>query len=273
VESLDFVTCLACLCRSGEGAEAESAEFNRPISVFAADWAGGNGTPRHRHECGQLLYASGGAISLWLAAGGERTLSPRDAIWIPAGIEHEIRALEAVRFRSVFLSEALAAHLPGKPSTFHATELLRAVVLRIIATDDRERDAIPLERLTAVLLDELQRQIADHEPDRVSMPRDLRLRRLCEAFLDDPGSEASVDEWASRFGTNRAALARAFRKDLGTTFSAWQREVRVQKARRRLAAGETVTRVALDLGYESLSAFTTMFKRVTGESPSARSNG
>ena len=36
----------------------------------------------------------------------------------------------------------------------------------------------------------------------------------------------------------------------------------------RLAAGEPVTRVALDLGYASPSAFTRMFRRVLGVSPS-----
>ena len=36
----------------------------------------------------------------------------------------------------------------------------------------------------------------------------------------------------------------------------------------RLAAGERVTTIALDLGYESPAAFTTMFKRLLGVAPS-----
>jgi methylphosphotriester-DNA--protein-cysteine methyltransferase len=35
----------------------------------------------------------------------------------------------------------------------------------------------------------------------------------------------------------------------------------------RLAAGESVTTVAFDLGYESVAAFTTMFKRMLGAPP------
>ena len=35
----------------------------------------------------------------------------------------------------------------------------------------------------------------------------------------------------------------------------------------RLASGETVTNVALDLGYDSPSAFTAMFRRILGASP------
>jgi AraC-like DNA-binding protein len=35
----------------------------------------------------------------------------------------------------------------------------------------------------------------------------------------------------------------------------------------RLARGEAVTSVAFDLGYESVAAFTTMFKRMFGAPP------
>jgi AraC-like DNA-binding protein len=37
----------------------------------------------------------------------------------------------------------------------------------------------------------------------------------------------------------------------------------------RLAAGEPVTSVALDMGYENPAAFTLMFRRVFGSSPLA----
>ncbi|TIT38822.1 MAG: AraC family transcriptional regulator, partial [Mesorhizobium sp.] len=46
----------------------------------------------------------------------------------------------------------------------------------------------------------------------------------------------------------------------------------------RLADGAPITRVALDLGYDSVPAFITMFKRMLGSSPrgymrGARDNG
>jgi AraC-like DNA-binding protein len=181
-----------------------------------------------------------------------------------------VRAVNAVRFRSLYLGAELSAQLPSTPTAFHATELLRAVLLRIIISDDRSPDAVPLARLCSMLLDELRAQMADHKPERIPLPRESRLKNLCEAFLEDPGSSDSVDQWAARFGMTRTALAKAFRRELGITFGAWQRDVRISKARRRLGDGETVTRVALDLGYESSSAFATMFKRVTGKTPSAR---
>ncbi|MGE8399869.1 MAG: helix-turn-helix domain-containing protein [Burkholderiales bacterium] len=40
----------------------------------------------------------------------------------------------------------------------------------------------------------------------------------------------------------------------------------------RLAAAEPVTRIALDFGYDSPGAFSTMFRRVLGQSPSTYLN-
>ncbi|MEQ8194171.1 MAG: helix-turn-helix domain-containing protein [Rhodospirillales bacterium] len=45
--------------------------------------------------------------------------------------------------------------------------------------------------------------------------------------------------------------------------------MRLLAALERLATGQSVTIVAMDLGYDSPSAFTSMFKRTLGKSPSA----
>ncbi|WP_456816521.1 helix-turn-helix domain-containing protein [Bradyrhizobium sp. USDA 4508] len=47
----------------------------------------------------------------------------------------------------------------------------------------------------------------------------------------------------------------------------WRQRVRLLEALARLGAGEAVTCVALDVGYESPSAFAAMFKRELGAAP------
>jgi AraC-like DNA-binding protein len=49
--------------------------------------------------------------------------------------------------------------------------------------------------------------------------------------------------------------------------SAWRQQACLVAALPRLAEGEAVTTVALDLGYATSAAFTAMFKRVLGMSP------
>ena len=53
------------------------------------------------------------------------------------------------------------------------------------------------------------------------------------------------------------------------TFSRWRRQARIIASLPRLARGESVLEIALDLGYESPSAFAAMFRRALGVAPSA----
>jgi AraC-like DNA-binding protein len=78
----------------------------------------------------------------------------------------------------------------------------------------------------------------------------------------------TLDEWSAAAGASSRTLARLFRKETGMSFGAWRQQARLLDALRRLATGEAVTNVALDLGYASPSAFTSMFRRTLGRAPS-----
>jgi len=52
------------------------------------------------------------------------------------------------------------------------------------------------------------------------------------------------------------------------TFVEWRHKLRLLNAIERLAQGQSVTQVALDLGYLSISAFIAMFRRRLGVTPS-----
>jgi AraC-like DNA-binding protein len=51
------------------------------------------------------------------------------------------------------------------------------------------------------------------------------------------------------------------------SFSEWRARLRLLEALKRLAAGEPVTQVSLDVGYNSPSAFIARFKRELGATP------
>ena len=74
-------------------------------------------------------------------------------------------------------------------------------------------------------------------------------------------------QWASSANASARTLARLFLAETGLTFGAWRQQARVLEAMGRLGSGAPVTEVALDLGYESVSAFSAMFRRAAGTSP------
>lgn len=104
-------------------------------------------------------------------------------------------------------------------------------------------------------------------PLSIAMPRDKRISGLAQAAIDDPGSIASIDEWLIGASASRKTIERLFIKETGMTPSRWLRQVRILQAVSQLAASKKISSVALDLGYQSPSAFTHMFRSAIGLSP------
>jgi len=57
-------------------------------------------------------------------------------------------------------------------------------------------------------------------------------------------------------------------RETGLTLGRWRRQARLVAALERLALGDKIIDVALEMGYESPTAFSTMFRRELGATPS-----
>ncbi len=77
----------------------------------------------------------------------------------------------------------------------------------------------------------------------------------------------STDHGIALAGASARTLARLFEREAGMTFGSWRQQLRLLRSLELLAGGESVTSVALSLGYESLSAFVSMFRRNLGRTP------
>ena len=73
---------------------------------------------------------------------------------------------------------------------------------------------------------------------------------------------------ASEAYYSRHHFLRLFKSMYGTTPQQYRKRVRIERARALLAEGRSVTEVCFELGFESLSAFSSSFKTVVGASPS-----
>ncbi len=85
----------------------------------------------------------------------------------------------------------------------------------------------------------------------------------------DSGDEATLQDWAEALAVDVKTIQRHFACGLGMTFGQWRQQARLLAAMERLAVGEKVIDVALAMGYDSPSAFTSMFKRQLGHTPAA----
>jgi AraC-like DNA-binding protein len=89
----------------------------------------------------------------------------------------------------------------------------------------------------------------------------------CREFVRKPAIHATIDDWASDLHMSPRAFTRLFRRETGLSFMAWRQQACLIGALPRLSAGEPVTSVAMDLGYENPAAFTLIFKRAFGSPP------
>jgi len=104
-------------------------------------------------------------------------------------------------------------------------------------------------------------------PLDLPQPAEPRLRRVTQALLANPGDRRSLAAWARWAGASPRTLARLFLRETGLSFGAWRQRARLLQAVARLATGQAVTTVALDVGYDSPSAFIAAFRRQFGTTP------
>lgn len=98
------------------------------------------------------------------------------------------------------------------------------------------------------------------------------LTRLCRAraLLGDPlHSDRSIASIAAETAWSPFHFARRFAAVFGETPHRYRTRARLDRARDRLAGGDTVTEACLAVGFTSLGSFSTLFARRFGVSPSA----
>ncbi len=250
------------MIRSTRGVDYQ--DVPRPVAALAAEYPPGWYDPPHTHKRGQLIYATSGVLACTTPSAAF-IVPPQRALWVPPGVVHDGRSRGHVSLRSLFLDESASAGLPGTCFTIDVPSLLRELIVeatRIPIEYDRDsRDG----RVMALIVDEIGK--ARTASISVPMPRHPMLLRVCEAILANPAQDDVLDDWAHVAGMCRRTFTRAFRDETGVTFAIWRQNVRLMEALSRLSTGLPVTRVAVDVGYSSPSAFTAMFRRAFGVPP------
>ena len=220
-------------------------------------------TPRHRHREAQLLGATRGLLQVSTSA-GQWVVPAVHAVWIPPEEPHALRAFGAFDGWSVYLSTETCDSLGTAPRTLRVSGLLREAVQRA-STWQLGARSLEEERLAAVIRDEIA--AAPSEALGLHFPTDRRLARVAKALALQPGDGRDASAWAAWAGLSPRTLSRRFSAETGMSFVRWRQHARCLRALERLAEGAPVSAVALEVGYQSLSAFTTVFRTVTGSQP------
>lgn len=218
----------------------------------------------HCHRRGQFLYAASGVIAV-RTPGGAWVVPPERAVWIPEGVPHSVRIVGAVEARGVLIDTEICTSLPRTCQVVGVSPLLRQLLLAAAEIpaeyDEAGRDGTLMQLLVAEISAALPIPLA------VPFPRHGPLAALCLNFLERPRAMVPIDQWAQALAMNRRSFTRLFRHETGMSLAEWRQQACVAVALPRIASGEPITTIALDLGYETPANFSTMFKRVVGAPP------
>ncbi|GAA0901495.1 helix-turn-helix transcriptional regulator [Rothia nasimurium] len=237
----------------------------RPVVTRASVYAASYELATHQHRRGQLLYASQGTVAVTTPLGAW-IAPPERAVWIPPTMPHSVRMIGVVTTSSAYLEPAVTTMLGDACRVLAVSPLLRAL---LVEAQHVPREYDPAGRdglLMGLLIAEIGR--AATVPLALPLPKHAALARRCARFLERPTVTEDIDTWADDLAMHRRSFTRLFRRETGMSFAQWRQQACLLHALPRLSAGEPVTDIAMDLGYENPTGFSTMFRRAFGRAPS-----
>src|SRR5216683_5388934 len=212
-------------------------------------------TPEHSHHRGQLVALTQGLLIV--ETENERWLFPSQrCAWTPPNCKHAARSVGGAAGSMVDLSPEMCRGLPKTPCVFNTSELMFAIVHRMVGWDLHQPLNAAKKHLITALRDEIRQP--DRQPLRLTIPREERLAKVADALLDDVGDDRTLDAWA-----HVAGMA----AQVGMSFGRWRQQARLFAALEMLAQRKSVTEVAIAVGYDSVSAFIEMFRTMLGTTP------
>lgn len=234
------------------------------VTVVPVSYPDGLVIDWHRHDFHQLVYACSGVMTVE-TADNLWVIPPQRAVWVPAGVLHKVSMHGNADMRNLYVNTGIRHELPANSCVFTVSPLLRELILHLSSITDADYSDHETRRLTLVTLDQLKqaREVSFHLP----VASDSRLKHICDHLQLYPEDNRTLSDWADHINTSSRSLSRLFRVDLGVSFVEYRQQVRLFQALKLLASGASVSRVALDVGFSSLSAFNRLFKRYFGISP------
>src|SRR3981081_2036696 len=101
------------------------------IRSLAGEPSSGYKIHKHSHDWHQMIYASRGVMTVNTAT-GSWVVPSRRAVWVPAGIEHEVELSATVSMRTLYLRAGLSDLLPQDCCVINVSPLLRELILRTV---------------------------------------------------------------------------------------------------------------------------------------------
>ncbi|MCP4177671.1 MAG: AraC family transcriptional regulator [bacterium] len=218
----------------------------------------------HHHPRGQLICPGRGLVKaksklgLWI-------VPPSQSLWIPPMIEHQILLPNSVSVTFLFIDPSVTLDLSKTCRVMTMNNFMHELINKAVKIGNNYLANTPEFRIMQIIIDELKK--LHPAPLYLPFAKDERIVRVMNLLIKTPGSQKTMDYFASLACTSTKNLNRLFYKETGLTFGNWRKQLIILESIGKLNKGLSVTEVAIDMGYTSVSAFIAMFKKNTGKTP------
>ena len=239
-----------------------------PVRAGTFSYEGGDVvTGWHSHDMHQIEYAFEGIAEVETSA-THHLLPPQQAVWIPAGLSH-CTTLKRVRSIAVFFDPTMVPRADDRVRVLAATPLLREMTIFAsrwsISRSSNDPVADAFFDAFALLVPEW----LEHEAPLCLPTTTDRVLRAVMEYAECHLADVTVGAVGAAVGVSERSLRRKFAA-IGMTWREYLLQSRLLRAMALLTEpGQTVLDVATAVGFESVSAFTRAFRRLTGETPTA----
>ena len=240
------------------------SEEGYQIRSLATTYRSGTTLDHHDHEWAQLVYGVRGVMTVRVTE-GTWVVPAHRAVWVPPLTDHTIDMLGVVAMRTLYIDPELCRGLPERCQTIDVAPLLRELILETVRIGMLHRDIPEQARLIGVIIDRMK--TIEAAALRLPWPVHPRLRKLAEAMQQTPAKPWSLEQAAKQSHVSARTIERLFLAETELTFGRWCLRLRMLHALKLLASGQSVTTVALSVGYQGVSAFIAAFKRELGVTP------
>ncbi len=235
-----------------------------PLIGLAEEYDSLSSSP-HTHALGQLYYCVRGTIKVQIAS-GLWLVSPQRAVWIPQGITHHSSSKYPVGLRILYINQEEYMSLPEEVCLFQIDSLLRELISTAVTQGYSWPPNGHESRLSQVIIDRII--ASPEEPLYLPLPTDPRALHVCQMMQRDPHLHSDINTLCLKAGLSQRTLVRILQNETKMNLQQWRRQLLLITAIEMMSLNKSITTIAMDLGYANPSAFTTMFRKTLGVSPS-----
>ena len=238
------------------------AKETKMQSEYLDDW--------HCHPWHQVIFPISGLLQS--SINNKNYIVPHNGfLFIPAGHQHKSIAITNTHFLAIYLNPKNIIDCLEENNSGLVKPFLKNLMLLLSKPNTANLEEKVITNLLAVFQDQIK--AADNYDIPLLIPKDRRLSAIFLQLQKQPNLTLTLSEWALQVGASPRTLSRICAKEFGLSFSLWRQNLRLVLSlalleTNKLQQRKSILEVALDLGYQSDSAYIYAFKGLFLQTPS-----